>query len=262
MFQRAYVSGATSGIGEALANLLAEKGIPLLLTGRDAGRLQKIKDRLSSKVEVVTFLADLSTKEGRGEVVSQIRHFTPDLVVNNAGFGLYGFALDLPVEKQMEVVEVDALAVMEITLEAAHALKGEKKKGVILNISSAAAYQVFPCFSSYAASKAFVNSLSQSLDFEMQKEGIRILTACPGQVETRFSLRASGKEVKVDRGGLVMDVKYAADRLWDQIQNGQRVVVFDWRYRILTLISRILPVSFVGNLLVKVLSRRIKSEQR
>lgn len=258
MFQLAYVSGATSGIGTALARLLAKKGISLLLTGRDSARLEALVSELQSLVPVKSFTADFAQESGRRKAAAEIRKHVPDLVVNNAGFGLYGLAVNYPVEKQMEVVQVDASAVFEMTLEAALALKGQGKKGVILNVSSAAAFQVFPYFAAYAASKAFVNSVSESLDFELRDHGIRVLTTCPGQVSTRFSERASGKSLYVNEGFLVMDGEEAAEAIYKQIQSGTRLNVFNWKYKVLSFFSRLLPASLSAALVKRVVARRAK----
>jgi short-subunit dehydrogenase len=258
MFQLAYVSGATSGIGMALARLLAKEGIPLLLTGRDIARLDGLVNELKPLVPVQSFTADFAEESGRRKAAAEIRKHVPDLIINNAGFGLYGPAVNYPVDKQVEVVQVDATAVFEMTLEAAQVLKEQGRKGVILNVSSAAAFQVFPYFAAYAASKAFVNSVSESLDFELKDQGIRVLTACPGQVSTRFSERASGKALYVNEGFLVMSVEEAAEAIYRQIQLGKRLNVFNWKYKVLSFFSRLLPASLSAALVKRVVARRAK----
>lgn len=252
----ALITGASSGIGRALASLLAEKNIPLFLTGRDKERLEELKEILSGKVPVEVFSADLSTIEGREQVVKVIKQRCPDLLVNNAGFGLYGPAIDLPIQGQLQVAQVDALALMEFTLTAAKELKERGRKGVIMNVSSAAAYQIFPYFSSYAAAKAFVVSLSKSIDFEVKESGIRVLVSCPGQVETDFSRRASGSSIKIARKNLVMTPEFAAAEIYAQIESGRGERIFDWKYRLMTMLSKIVPSWIAGNLLLRVVSAR------
>lgn len=252
----AFVSGATSGIGMAVARLLAKKGLSLLLTGRDEEKLEALRQELAQMVLVEVFSADLSEEDGRKRVVAEIRKRTPDLVINNAGFGLYGAAVAMPVQKELEVVQVDVLSVLEITLEAARALKEKGEKGTILNVSSAAAFQVFPFFATYAASKSFVNSVSQALDFELKEAGIRVLVSCPGQVSTNFSKRASGKSVYVNKGFLVMDVEDAAEAIYYQIEKGIPLHVFNWKYRVLNFLSRFIPTSISAGLVKKVVSKR------
>ena len=171
---------------------LADKGINLIIHGRDPERLQKVAEELSKKVKVDIINAVLGNEAGRSKVVDLIHNAKPDLVVNDAGFGLSGDALTYDTSQQMDVMNVNANAVLEISLEAARTMRSENKKGVVLNVSSAAAFPIFPCMSVYSAAKAFVNQFSESFDEEMREHGIRILSACPGMVNTGFKSRAGG----------------------------------------------------------------------
>lgn len=251
-FSRALVTGATSGIGEALANLLAEKGIPLILTGRNSEKLASLQKKLVAEICPLK-LEERGSREKLGELVTLKK---VDLVINNAGFGLYGEAILLPLEKQLEMVEVNCSAVLDLTLRAAKAMADEGRKGVILNVSSAAAFQVFPKLAVYAATKAFLNSLSQSLDFELKDKGIRVLASCPGQVATDFSNRAAGHIVENRLSFLDMTPQCAAEAIWEQIEREKRVNIFNWKYRIGTYLSYLLPASVVAPLLKGVISRR------
>lgn len=255
-FQLALITGATSGIGEALADLLAEKKIPLLLTGRNREHLDRLRVKLSPSVPVETVAADLGQASEIVQLKRKIRERCPDLVVNNAGFGLYGHAILYPIEEQLQMVEVDVKAVLELTLEAAKALTDAKKCGVILNVSSAAAFQIMPYFSTYAASKAFVNSLSRSLDYELKEKGVRVLVSCPGQVDTGFSSRASGHAYSNKGNKLVMSSRFAAECLWEQIKKRKPLMIFDWRYRLMTFFSRLLPVSWIAPVLKRIIALR------
>lgn len=250
-FSKALVTGATSGIGEAVAHLLGEKGIPLILTGRNGEKLASLQKKLVAEV----YPFELEQKQSREKLGELIKLKKVDLVINNAGFGLYGEAISIPIEKQLEMVEVNCQAVLDLTLRAAKVMAEDRRKGVILNVSSAAAFQVFPNFAVYAATKAFLNSFSQSLDFELKEKGIRVLVSCPGQVATDFSNRAAGK--KVDRPRFIdMTPEEAAQAIWHQIENEERVHIFNWKYRLGTRLSYLLPVSFVASLLKKNISRR------
>ena len=201
-------------------------------------------------VHVVTCRADLSNSEDRKRLIALIHEFTPDLVINNAGFGLYGDALSHTTEEQMDILRVDGNAVLEITLEAARSLKLAGKPGTILNISSAAAFFVFPKFSVYAAVKGFVKQVSMALDEEMKPLGIRVLTACPGQIKTGFRIHAS-KGVYHKPSRYAICLKSASEHLWHQIQTGKQVYIFDARYRVMIFLSRLLPrplvQKFMGN---------------
>ncbi len=242
----ALVTGATSGLGKSLCQLLASKNIPLIITGRNEEELTNLKQTLP--VHVVSCKADLSKSEDRKRLIALIHEYTPDLVVNNAGFGLYGDALSHTTEEQMDILRVDGNAVLEITLEAARSLKMAGKPGTILNISSAAAFFVFPKFSVYSAVKGFVKQVSIALDEEMKPLGIRVLTACPGQIKTAFRIHAS-KGVYHKPSRYAMCLKSASEHLWHQIQTGKQVYIFDARYRVMILMSRLLPRSLVQKFL-------------
>jgi uncharacterized protein len=253
----ALVTGASSGIGEALCHFLADKGIDLLITGRNNERLTALALDLQKKVKVVSFTADLAIAAQRAMVVEKIHIHAPDLVINNAGFGLYGEALTHTTGAQLEILEVNGNAVLELTLEAARTLITKNKAGVIMNVSSAAAFYVFPDLAVYSAAKTFVLQFSQSLDMELQScSGIRVLTCCPGMVETAFTTRAAGKPIEVI-SGFAMTPEFVAQEIWDQIQEGTPYRIIDWKTRWGTHLSRIIPKRWLAKILKARLAERI-----
>jgi short-subunit dehydrogenase len=240
---KALITGATSGIGESLARLLASKGVSLILTGRNEPKLQGLKAELSSQVAVQTVTADLQDKIDRERIVQVIREGSIDLLVNNAGFGVYGPAVSKSTAELLDVLELNAAAVLELTIEAAKTMVASNKEGVIMNISSVAAYHLIPNLAVYSATKAFVNNFSETLDYELKPKGVRVLTACPGKVATEFQARASNGRVKLKAGGTVMSQEFAANEIWEQIQSKKSVHIFDWKYRLATICSRFVPKS-------------------
>ncbi|NGX57281.1 MAG: putative oxidoreductase [Chlamydiae bacterium] len=252
-FRLALVTGASSGIGKALCRLLAKEGIHLVITGRNKMNLYHIADELRSYVNIVVYPADLSNREERKKIIQKIHELSPDLVINNAGFGVYGKATDLGSEPQLDMVEVNVQALMELTTESAKAMLDAKHPGVIMNISSVAGHFPFPGFAAYAASKAFVNSYSIALDEELKEHGIYVLASCPGRVQTNFTFRASrGRRKKQDPNK--MDVNFAANQIWSQILKKKAIHTFTGKYRVAEfLIKYILP----RRLVLKILKRRI-----
>lgn len=249
----ALVTGASSGIGRALCDKLAAEGIDLIIHGRDLNRLEEAAGTLRSKVNVQIIRADLADPKERKVVIELIHQRLPDLVVNNAGFGLYNEAINYPVEAEMEILEVNGMALLELTLETAKTLKAAKRKGIIMNVSSVAGFFVFPGSAVYAASKSFVNYISQSLDYELKKDGVRVLAACPGMVDTGFRVRAGGTPLKERKG--IMTSEYAANQIWKQIMQLKPLHIFDWKYRLAVFAQYIIPKSIY----VKILMKRIKS---
>lgn len=236
-FTLALVTGASSGIGEAIARLLAKKKIPLILTGRNEAKLAALSRELHAEV----LPADLSQPAARAKLKQLIRELAPDLVINNAGFGLYGPALSQDIGKLKEMLAVNGEAVMEISLEAAKTLQQRGKKGTILQVSSAAGeVDVFPGFAVYAASKAFVTHFSLSLDAELAPFGIRVLTACPGVITTSFSERAGGSQTFLAERRGQMTSAFAAEEIWRQICLGRNFWIFNWKYRLGLFLSKYL----------------------
>jgi len=254
-FRLGLVTGATSGIGMGVCERLAREGIPFLATGRDLVQLQALQQKLQSQVNVQILAVDLAEPTGRASLIRWIHHEAPDLVINNAGFGLYGEALSYTTEEQSKILTVNGQATLEITLEAARTLITKHQPGVVLNISSAAGFQSLAYSAVYAASKAFINSFSQALDFELKPSGVRVLTLCPGMVDTDFQRRAGGKRQEKEKG--VMTVEFVVEEMWQQIQRGQSLRIINWIYRWITYFSYFIPNSMIAVFSKKVLSARI-----
>ena len=260
-FNRALVTGASSGIGLELCHLLASEGIDLIVVARSESRLKELKEELEGQVNVEVVAADLADRAQRKMVVDAIFHLRPDLVVNNAGWGYYGDALTHETEESMNVLEVNVAALTELSIEGARAMVSAEKRGVVMNISSAGAFQVFPSFSVYAASKAYVNLFSESFDEETSPFGVRILASCPGMVDTNFRNRASGNQWRKAHPA-TMTVKFAAKEVWRQILKGKSLHVFDWRYRVATFFSRFLvPKRLVAKMVRKSLIARFPKRE-
>lgn len=252
-FKCALVTGASSGIGEAVARLLASKGIALIITGRNRDRLEKLAAEFERRVNVEIVVADLSRPIERAIVTAMIREKVPDLLVNNAGSGLYGDIIEHTNEMELEIVRLDVEAVVELTMEAARALAAAKRQGVILNVSSVSPYFIFPKFAVYSASKAFINQFTQSTDWELKAKGIRVLAACPGFVSTRFRERAGGKTSKKEMKQ-AMTTEYAAEQIWWQIQKGRPIHIFSFQYRILAFLATyLMPKSWVAKINSKIM---------
>ncbi|MBS0603616.1 MAG: SDR family NAD(P)-dependent oxidoreductase [Verrucomicrobia bacterium] len=249
----ALITGGSMGLGLALAHALAKRGIPLILVSRSEERLKKAALDLPSSTQI--HAADLSHPGDCEELIKLIKKRQPDLIINNAGFGLYGPALSHAVSDQIEMVEVNAKALMQITLEGAKTLISEKKKGTILNISSAAGFFSYPGHSVYAATKAFVNSFSESFDREVHKQGVRVLTVCPGLIDTEFRRRAS-RNYSLKKNSFTMSASDAAEMILKKAEKGTALSIIDWRYRFAVFLSSLLPKRLTQAILEKRLQPR------
>jgi hypothetical protein len=184
----AVVTGASSGLGRGLAARLADRGMSLVLTGRNAARLdesaQQIR-RANPQVKVETVAADLSTPSGVSALLDHVGDRPIEVLVNNAGFGSYGPFAEADPDRESDEVAVDVSAV--ITLARAF-LPGmlARRSGGILNVASAIAFQPAPYQAVYGASKAFVLSFSQALWAEARAAGVAVTALCPGPTRTGF----------------------------------------------------------------------------
>lgn len=252
--KRALITGASSGIGKALAYFLASKGFSLLLTGRDQERLSQVGKEVGAEV---VFAADLTLGEERKKVVDLIRAKIPDLVINCAGLGFYGTAFSLSVDEQLAILEVNAIAALELTLEAVQTMAKKDVKGVVLNVSSVAGEYPCPGMSVYGASKSFLTHVSRALNLECQEKGIHVLVSCPGMVETPFATRAA-KRKEIRKEGPVLSLAQCVEEIWSQIEKRQEKRIIDWRYRLICFFgARFLPVKSIQRLVWKQIKKRI-----
>ena len=188
------MTGASSGIGRAFAVELAAAGTELVVVARRADRLDQLATEIveagGPKPEVL--VADLAESDQRAAVEGRLgdRSRPVDLLVNNAGFGTRGFFADLPVETEEAEIRVNVLAPVSL---ARAALPGmvERRRGGILNVSSMAGLQPLPGWATYAATKAFLTTFSQSLHEEVRSHGVSVLALMPAFTRTEFHDHAS-----------------------------------------------------------------------
>jgi uncharacterized protein len=185
----ALITGASAGIGWALAEQLAAGGAHLVLTARRTDRLQKLAAELSAKyqVSVEVFIADLVRREAPGEIheFTKRKKIDVELLVNNAGFGAFGYAHEIPVEKMLEMIEVNCSAVVHLTRLYLPAMV-ERRRGGVLIVASTAAFQAVPFNSVYAATKAFDLLFAEGIAEEVREFGVRVCALCPGPTTTEF----------------------------------------------------------------------------
>jgi short-subunit dehydrogenase len=183
-FSSALVTGASSGIGESMVELLAEAGIATVVVARRKDRLQELADRFEH-IEVL--VADLGTTKGLDAVAARVADTAMpiDLVVNNAGFGTSGDFQTLDAHRLDQEVQLNIAALTRLS-HAALAAMVPRARGYLLNVSSVASFQPAPKLAVYAATKAYVTSLTESLHEEMRGTGVHVTALCPGLTRTEF----------------------------------------------------------------------------
>lgn len=247
------VTGASSGIGLELARCFAADGSRLVLIARNTSALKQLAQELRAKykVEPIVLTADLSLPETPGKIFSELkgRGITVDILVNNAGFGAHGLFSKLPLQRQLEMIQVNVAALTELT---GLFLSGmvERRRGGVLNVASVAGFVPGPGMAVYYASKAFVLSFTEALASELAGAGVKVTALCPGPTETNFF-----KVAHVNNAILVrvanMTSKEVAIHGHRTFRSGRVVVVPGWRNRLLVLLVRFTP-----RLLVRSITRK------
>jgi short-subunit dehydrogenase len=183
-FTSALVTGASSGIGAELARLLGEADVPTVLVARRGDRLREIAERYDG-FEVLE--ADLGTSKGQAITAERIASDDQpiDLVVNNAGFGTSGVFHELDVDRLAGEVELNVKALTVLSHAALSAMV-PRGRGYLMNVSSVASFQASPGLGVYAATKAYVTSLSEALHTEVKDAGVHVTALCPGLTKTEF----------------------------------------------------------------------------
>ena len=183
----ALVTGASSGIGEAYARLLAAKGHDLVVVARNEEKLRSLEKELRVSVEVLP--ADLADA-GELALVEKRAAEGVDLLVNNAGFGTTGRFHELPLDKEDEEIRLNVTAVMRLSHAALPSMLA-KGSGGIINVSSIAGFQPAPGNATYCGTKAFVTSFTQALAEEVRGTGVRVQVVAPGATKTEWQMRAN-----------------------------------------------------------------------
>lgn len=184
-YRTALVTGASSGIGESFARILAGRGADLVLVARRADRLDELARELVERyrVGVEVLAADLTDPGERGAVEARLREEPVELLVNNAGYGAFGAFAELPLDDQLREIELNVVALVRLTHAALPAMV-ERGRGGVLNVASMAGLAPSPGSATYGATKAYVSAFSESLHAEVAAGGVHVTALCPGFTRT------------------------------------------------------------------------------
>ncbi|SFS30659.1 SDR family NAD(P)-dependent oxidoreductase [Marininema halotolerans] len=183
----ALITGASAGIGEAFVRLLTEQKFHLVLVARREDRLQQIASEITNQGGSAEILvADLATTEGLTRVEDYIKAHPLDLLINNAGFGIYGATVDTDPEKEAEMIRLNILALTTLTRAALPEML-KRKAGRILQVGSVLSFFPTPYMTGYGATKAFVLHYSEALHRELKGSGVTVTALCPGSTESEFA---------------------------------------------------------------------------
>ena len=231
------ITGASSGLGKALALGLAAPGRHLILAGRDMNRLDEVRRAATDSGAMVTCVCgDLCQEQELHCLEAVIQEMRPDLLFLNAGMGRYGRFVETPLEPSEAIVTLNVLAVVRLVKRWSDAMLAAHKSGKVVFIASTAAFLPLPGQGVYGASKAFIVSFAEALRFELRSSGLEVLTICPGYFKTRFQQRAAGKAAQeVDES----EAKKMAQKIIKRLKKTGVYVPFPWRW--LLLLRYLLP---------------------
>ncbi|HXF43587.1 MAG TPA: SDR family oxidoreductase [Pyrinomonadaceae bacterium] len=253
------ITGASSGIGEAFARRLAAEGHNLLLVARSEQLLKSLSALLEEKFGISCFYLPIDLT--KSDSIEKIRDFTSSKrlqitwLINNAGFGSLGYFHNLELERELEMIKLNIEALLALTHLFLPSML-DNKKGVILNVSSAAGFQPVPFMATYAATKAFVNSFTAAIAEEYRKSGVRIFALCPGSTKTNF----------FSNSGINRPVTYKGQQTAEQvvefalkcINKRQYLAVSGLSNRLVAFAVRFLPTRLVTKVVAKIYRKRLK----
>lgn len=190
----ALITGASSGIGLELATQLASAGFNLVLNSRDLGKLQEVEKRLkeNTTIEIKIVNADVSETEGIDQIIEATKGLKVGLLIASAGYGTSGNFINSSLHSEINMLRVNCEALLSLTHFYSQQFVEQKRGGIIL-MSSMVAFQGTPYSANYAATKAYVQTLAEELAVELKPNGVDVLAAAPGPVESGFSKRANMK---------------------------------------------------------------------
>lgn len=251
----ALVTGATVGIGESFARLLAEKGFNLVLVARDNKRLQERAKALSKKykIDVEVLQADLSIPTQLAKVEKRLSSPKKpiEVLINNAGFGIKDSFLSSNIADEISLIDVLVKAPMQL-MHAVLPQMLDRNSGTIINVSSVAS---FIAGGTYSAAKSYLTVHTESLHTELSKTNINISALCPGFTHTEFHQRG-----KMKMSGLPNFMWLEADRVvsdsWRAAMAGKAICIPGWQYKTLSTIARFGPRPLVRKLGIKVRARQ------
>lgn len=232
---KALITGASSGLGMQMAYLLAEKGYDLILVARRKEKLEEIKEKLNVDVQIISL--DLSSTFNCMKLYNKVKKQDIDIVINNAGFGLFGEFETTKVERELDMIDLNIKTVHILTKLF---LKDflERNSGYILNVSSSAAYFAGPLMSTYYATKAYVLHLTEAIQEEIKQthKNVYVGCLCPGPFETEFNDVAG---VKFNLKSLSKE--YVAEYAINKMFQNKAIIIPGLGMKAIIVLSKFLP---------------------
>jgi len=255
----AVITGASSGIGLELAGLMAFDRIDLVLASRNREKLETIRDNLTKKygIKVKIIQIDLSDEASPEKLFYEVKKsgLQIDYLINNAGFGDYGFFIDSDPDKLSRMIDLNIKTLTRLTRLFAP-LMVLQGRGAIMNVASTAAFQPGPLMAVYYATKAYVLSFSQALAKELEGSGVTVTALCPGATDTGFKSAANLEGSKLFAGKRIASALDVARYGYKAMLKGKRIAVHGIINSLLVFSVRLMPSSLVTDFVMKIQGRR------
>lgn len=251
----ALVTGASSGLGKDFCEQLSKEGYDLIIVARSYDRLLEVKNKLEDEfhnnIKVIT--CDLSCETDI--LIKELENDNIDLVINNAGFGDFGEFVERDLKKIENMIDLNITSLTKLTHYFGRVMK-LRGSGKILNVSSIAAFQPGPYMSAYYATKSYVLSLSEGLDYELKDYGVRVLTLCPPPTKTSFFTNAGADQSKILSVTKPLESKEVVKYTLRKIKKNKRVIVPGFGYRCLLFFEKLIPRSLTLSIMGKIQRKR------
>jgi uncharacterized protein len=239
------ITGASMGIGEAMAKLFADRGASIVLLSRDAGRAEAARGRIGAAERTLALACDVRNREEIDRVLGlTLHHFRRvDVWINNAGHGILDSVANVNMTACRETFDTNFFGAVE-AMQAVIPVMQQQGSGAIINVSSVAGHLPIPFHAIYSATKFAINALGKAARIELKASGINVMTVCPGYVRTDFSANAiKGKEPKQVRPSQVRGI--TAERVAKAVLRGylkrKREVVVPWTMHPVIKIYQLFP---------------------
>lgn len=247
----ALITGASSGIGKNMAYTLASKNIDLILVARTKSELEKIKENV--KVNVKVIVLDLQNMKNVYKLYEMTKNENIDILINNAGFGLFGLFKDTDLDRELEMIDLNIKAYHILTkLFLQDFIK--KDSGYILNVCSSAGFMAGPRLSTYYATKNYITKLTMAINEELRQMGsnVSISALCPGPVNTNFNKVAHG-EFSIREASPKMVAEYAIDKMFKR----KMIIVPTFFMKLTLFFSRFTPYRLQLKIAYKVQGKKL-----
>ncbi|MEM6697110.1 MAG: SDR family NAD(P)-dependent oxidoreductase [Bacteroidota bacterium] len=250
------ITGGSSGIGLAVSKYFAKADYRILWVSLSEKELQAAKTELQKiypTIAVATLASDLSQIDAAQKVYdwTRVNQWEIEVLINNAGYGMYGFANDLPLEREVDMIQLNALSLFQLTRLFLKDMLS-RNEGTIINISSNTSFQPVPKMAAYAATKSFVKQYSQSLTEELKslKSDVRVMTVCPAAIrDTAFKKEAGMENIRTFEGLAATTKEEVANDVWRGFIKGKNFVATGAKLRRLLWLQPLLPAPLVQFLL-------------